>query len=143
MLKLSRALPNKPSKILREALRELLLIEKQKHFRVNLDVYVEENSDDGVCEVCLAGAVMVNRNSRVREAKTLREFHAFSRSAWNKFNFLDTIRRGLIARAFEHLNIQRPKEMPLLIYVHPYSINPKRWRQDIRKIAYLLEKHGV
>ena len=49
-----------PSDLLLSALSDLAKCEADPNYRVDMRFWHKSNSIDGICEVCLAGAVMVN-----------------------------------------------------------------------------------
>jgi hypothetical protein len=53
-------LSNVPSEILTQALHDLAVVEKRKGFKIYMNDWMTKDTNKGICEVCLAGAVMVN-----------------------------------------------------------------------------------
>ena len=132
-------LPDKPSKLLKLALNDLKKVEKDDNYRVDMDNW--HNSMEGICYVCLAGAVM---------AKTLKidkevNFHPDLEEdfdIYKKLYALDSLRMGYLKLASKDLEFQLPKGMKD-IPITDYHISQKRFKKGIRKLIRKLKKERL
>ena len=145
-------LSNKPSVALRQALSDLKWVEKSKRFDVDMDWWVTSYSS--VCEVCLAGSVLIRRTKYAQEiidtnfgdqviceeliweqSKTLREkMYALNnaRSArWEHF-----------IRRWPSYKKQMKKALTWLPEFSTYEQDPKEFKAGLLKAAKVFEKHG-
>lgn len=132
-------LPDKPSALIRLALRDLEAVERMPK-RYRIDMYaIHDPADDGVCEVCFAGAVMA------RSFKLPPDKLSMPRDVTNepeKLWALDSFRRGFVENAFQEMDRERPDGVPPAYRVPDYSHSPSRFKASMRRIATRLAKHG-
>lgn len=130
------SLPDKPSALIRLALRDLEKVERSRRYKVDMDVYHVPN---GHCRVCFAGSVMAYT---LKVAKDFNSIDAFFLPESKKMHALDAARRGDIECLFEYLGTPKPKKLPDYVRVSYYDQDPKLFKRDMRKMATLLAKHG-
>jgi hypothetical protein len=140
-------LPNKLSKLMRVALRDIMKIKKENKFRIYMGWWMYNSPY--TCSVCLAGAVMV-KEFNVQDFN----FADFSEEEWCKFEALNSVRTGHINTAVKDLYnnkipktvLKKLKKVPSEIFVEDYSSDEKgrgdykKWRKDMWKIVHMLEK---
>lgn len=129
-------LPSKPSALIRVALKDLDRVERNKKYRVDMNVWHEPN---GQCAVCFAGAVM----TRAIPPTENYLFSKFPRDMEAKFDALDSLRGGLIDFALDSMNMPKPPKLPKYVIITPYSVSAKGFKKDMCSLACLLEKHGL
>jgi hypothetical protein len=106
-MKKFKSLPDKPSELLMVAMEDLEKIETMEKIKINMSSWVDN------CEVCHAGAVMIN-SLGVDAEKCWAPFQLSSpdlkgkRSASEKLNAINDIREGNIFGFFECLGIENP-----------------------------------
>ena len=129
-------LPDKPSELIRVALADLNKVERSKKYVVDMGDW--HLPDDGVCYVCLAGAVM---------AKTLgvspkREMEPWQTKYDQKLQAIDSFREGSIHNGLGHMGLSRDS-IGKYRDVAPYDADPKAFKKDMRKLASDLAKAGL
>lgn len=104
-----QSLPNKPSAILKAALTDLMKVEQNRKFKINMGTWYEKKNS-GTCEVCHAGAVMACRLSEKQFFYYKHDKHlSMEPSATKdrviaaKLYFINNVRIGLIATGVETL----------------------------------------
>ena len=132
-------LPDKPSELIRTALDDLVLCEKDDRYVINMHKWHDFRYR---CEVCLAGAVIA------------KELGADPETSYSTFNFreesrklraLDEFRTGYISVALDVLDIPEyeQKGIPIAWGVCPYSENRDTFFKDMHNMADMLEEHGL
>lgn len=129
-------LPDKPSALIRLALRDLEKCEQSKNYQIEMGAWHEPN---GKCSVCLAGAVMAQSLYGERSK-------AFIPSDFGpnelKLRALDDFRCGYINEAFMQLGMKHPG-LPEYFEVAQYRGNPQKFKKNMRQLATLLAKEGL
>lgn len=125
----------KLSDLAEAALADLEAVEKDERYVVDMESWHEPA--DGVCMVCLAGAVMANRlvcnptvtlmPSMLHEAQKLRS--------------LNLLRMGIISGALEQFGITNSPLFPYAVIAN-YAKNRDQFFADMRGIITLLREHG-
>lgn len=152
----TEALPDKPSALIRVALDDLGVIENSPEYRVDMRVWhypVEDNEGEftGVCEVCLAGAVMA-RLSGFNPALDLTPHPAcgYSLDLTNKLLALDWFRAGQIDEGLLRMGRTDHDEA----FVHylfqevcdggwtRYESDRDAWFEQMNRLADVLERTG-
>jgi len=136
-----QTLPDKPSELIRTAIHDITLVERQKaKYVVNMGVFHSPSDYSGKCQVCYAGAVM---------AKTLGcnpkdevETDHWGNEVEGKLDALDSFRTGDVEDAFSHLGIDLPEELSGQFPVVSYSSDPKKFKEQQNRLADLLEVCG-
>lgn len=132
-------LPDKPSELIRVALADLAKVERSKKYRVEMGTWHEPV--DGVCEVCLAGAVMA-KTLKSYPNETLWADTDFDDDTKNKLLALDFLRQGEVVEALEQLGFDDHE------HIHDYDIvsyhtDRNEFKDDMRHLADDLEKVGL
>jgi len=132
-------LPDRPSELIRVALDDLEKCEADPRYETHM--YSWHDPHDGKCLVCMAGAVMAKRLG-APPALSLAPYSYDFQTA-RKLRAIDYGRCGLLDEMLFQLNIERPKELPSYIDVAYYDDDPAAFKSDMRKLAELLEAHGL
>ena len=132
-------LPDKLSDLLELALDDLEKIEKNPRYGITMSAW-HEPLPDGICHVCLAGAVMaqtleVPHNSDITPS-------LFPDTLSRKLNALDFLRKGEIAYAQMQMGMDVYTQ-GLDIDVIKYHIDPKGFKQTLRKLVPELREKGL
>lgn len=129
----------KPSELIRLALHDLEIVEKDPQYKVDMSVYHKAEADK--CFVCFAGAVMAV-SLHADPKKTLHTAFADTAFAGNDkqplLYGLNYLRCGMISDAFNSMHIEMPKGMDHEFPVTQYSFDPKIFKQDMVKLAEYL-----
>ncbi len=133
-------LPDKPSELIRLALKDLEACERSPNYFVDMDTWHKPLF--GQCAVCLAGAVMartlgINRDADVSPPD-------LGAATDDRLSALDALRLGEIGEALVNLNIARPPEMPARVPMACYHDgDPADFKNDMFELATLFEWHGL
>jgi hypothetical protein len=148
MRHLKKRLPNKLSKLIRVAVKDLDTVSRKPGYRVAMGYWHQplidstgRASTNRVCCVCLAGAVIAQRSSVRRMTKV--EPSQFDVPVYTKLRALNFLRCGEIADACRAVGIKRPKGVSIARFVSPYEYVPALFYKDMEKLAKYLEKHGL
>ena len=133
-------LPNKPSKLLKLALKDLKAVEADGRYMVDMEVYHTQLSE-GVCSVCLAGAVMAFSLGAHREEGL--SPRCFPGKLEYKLEALDHFRAGSILGGLRALDIEIPHGLSQWVNVTPYQDSTKEFKKGMKKIIKLLKKAGL
>jgi hypothetical protein len=137
-------LPDKPSAILRAALKDLAKIENNPiSFDVEMTDWIKLNVKSGKCEVCLAGASLVHTcEMGVREF----DWKEIPVDLSNKMEFLNECVHGSVHEALVQLMARDdiPEGVPRTFGVAEYNkIDRHQFRHCLNNLADLLEKAGI
>ncbi len=128
----------KLSELIRLALADLLKVERDKRYVVNMGVWHIPN---GVCQVCMAGAVIAKTlgiNYMVDDGAVAGEEY------WPQYAALNDIRLGDIDDALQWSGERAASYgLPHTVGVTCYETNRLQWRRDMFKITRMLEKEGL
>ena len=130
-------LPEKPSALIRLALRDLEKVERSRRYVVDMSVYHVPN---GHCRVCFAGSVMAYTLKVARDFNSVATYQLPERG---KMNALDCARRGDVGSMFEYLGRSMPKKIEPYFDVRPYDEDKKGFKRDMRKLAATLARAGA
>lgn len=135
-------LPDKPSALIRLALLDLMKVEADPFYKVDMsDWHNGGRRDTPVCHVCFAGAVMS------RSLKTSFEADItpadFEEDIANKLSALDEFRQGEIRYGLCAMKLEVPEGLTGHVAVTSYQRSPARFRADMTIMADLLEEHGL
>lgn len=131
-------LPDKPSELIRLALADLRKVEAMpKRFAVRMASWHEPN---GVCRVCLAGAVMAQTLQVDDRYSVRRDGWKFDIDTSEKLKSLDEFRSGWINDALGRTGNVRCMEE--LRWMTDYHDNRERFHADMEQLAKDLEAKG-
>lgn len=134
-------LPDKPSELIRLALKDLELVEKDDHYVVDMDTWHEYIRFKSKCSVCLAGSVM----AKSLDASPYLSLNMRHFSQVGKLMALDNFRLGYISAGAALLGVDtsHPDDRQIVVSVTPYFYNPREFKKDMRKIASIFEGIGL
>lgn len=148
MFSLSEKLPEKLSDLIFLAMTDLVAIEKNPLYTVDMDNWHEPDYSAGACAVCLAGAVMAQRGEDFDDCDSI-EADDWEGGESDKFHALDHARRGAIGRALhclEHGNYSTDMRSAVDSRfdrdVIPYDRDSIAFGLAMRAIAYDLREAG-
>ena len=145
------ALPEQLSELIRIALKDEAKAFKSKHYQVDMNDWHTPLFREGVCEVCLAGAVMAY------ELGIKPNLHATpgtfkDEGLQRKLSALDEIRQGNIdysVAIMRNVAISDASDLlvmlgvPTSMEVCEHSYYRLQWRKDMFKIIRMLERAGL
>lgn len=138
-LELNPPLPDKPSEILREALADFDIIAQTPGYAIEMGWWLTPASrSGGLCEVCLAGAVMARRYG----ADEYLSSADFAPVVDRKFLFLNAIRQGLFRTALAYLHADSA-DLPITREIPEYDYDPAGWRKRMDEFVDLLQEAGL
>lgn len=110
-------LPGKLSALIRVALADLKLCEKDDHYEIWMSDWHSPSTRTGKCEVCLAGSVMAQTLGTPRSKYTAPSYFSNSHSTYvqNKLYALNCLRTGEVATACQFVGIKN--------YIDFYSLD--------------------
>lgn len=131
-------LPDKPSALIRLALKDLEKCERSRKYKINMSVWHEPN---GKCSVCMAGAIMAQRLN-CDPGKELAPWQdgLFDADTRGKLDAVDWFRMGCVDMGLHGMGIDRiyPDQK-----VTDYHRDRSQFKRDMRKLASLLAKEGL
>lgn len=135
-------LPDKPSELIRLALKDQAKILKSKTYVVDMDYWHTPipSHPSLKCVVCFAGGVISQTLKCPTYARKFPE--DFNQDTRNKLRALDQLRKGEISEAYILLGIPHPSGIPRKVEVPSYHSDKKKFRAAMFKLAKLLEKRG-
>ena len=136
------ALPDKLSELIELAIHDLQAVEKDRRYVVNMCYW--HMPMDGVCEVCLAGAVMAGTLGVSPLSLVDDPCAEFTESVSRKLLALEAVRKGMVIDALSFL--RKPGRMPVAaLWVDPptYSCDRDGFFAALRGIAETLRKEGL
>jgi len=145
------ALPEQLSELMRIALKDEAKAFRSTHYKIDMDDWHTPLLGQGVCEVCLAGAVMayeLGMNPNMNASPGTFKDEGLQR----KLSALDEIRQGNIDYAIaimKNIAISEACDLlvllgvPVAMEVCEHSRYRLYWRRDMFKIVRVLEKAGL
>lgn len=132
-------LPDKPSELIRLALADLALCAADPNYRIDMTDW--HSPDNGVCQVCLAGAVMA-KSLNAPPAAGLHWIDFPDNS--HKIESLNDFRMGDVGRALAVLDIDVPDDGDYVFNrtITPYDKDPDAFMADMRHLADDLDAAG-
>ena len=131
-------LPDKPSELIRLALADLALCAADPNYRIDMGEW--HKPEHGVCQVCLAGAVMAKSLNAPRAVELYSSDFPENRQ---KITALNDLRTGDVSMAFESLGLDSSNlDLPLDRVITPYDDDPGAFMADMRALADDLETEG-
>ena len=137
-------LPDKPSELIRLALKDLAEGLKEKQFDVDMDFWVARDPGLPRCTVCLAGAVMVRELgfSTLHDATP----SLVGGDTEAKLDALNYLRQGNVEDALIMLDQCEeiwPPGLETDREICPYADDPQEFFKDMRALADHLEEHKL
>lgn len=136
---IKKILPNKPSKLIRLAIKDLESIEKSKHYYIEMSFWHKPFRFENICAVCFSGSIM---------AKTLKSNKKlalgpddFSITIRNKLIALNEFRLGDVNTGLGIMGLN--VDINLNRFITSYSKNPEQFKKEILELANDLEKEGL
>lgn len=145
-----KKLPDKPSKLIELALRDLVFIEKNKNYVVKMGSWHQPKYADDRCAVCFAGAVMA-RTLKVKKTEDTSPFY-FNFKTADKLLALNDFSNGNITKGLIKLGLFELVEVVIFAESHPtgvivkvahYEDSPEQFKSDMNKIAKTFKKLGL
>lgn len=134
-----RPLPDKPSELIRVALEDVRLVEKDDRYIVFMDDWHTTRNREGACHVCLAGAVMAKSlKANVWEYTTPKKYPTDVRS---KLFALDHFRSGDVNLGLMSMGWPQKSTRPTRIT--PYEKDRELFHEDMNELANYLETIGL
>ncbi len=132
-------LPDKPSELIRLALKDLEACELDPKYQINMDSW--HAPIDGKCAVCLAGAVM----ARTLDISPTRRVSPedLGVDLFCRLSALDCLRIGCLENALQSLGIDAPPQLPKTVTTVDYHQDPNDFKNDMFELATLFEWHGL
>lgn len=131
-------LPDKPSELLRVAMRDLELVEADPRYKVNMSAWHGKRSDQR-CHVCLAGAMLAKSCGF--------PIHWFwthaPQSVTTKMSVINFLRMGEVAAALQMARFARPVEVAPVTEIIPYDKDPEAFKSQLLALAGYLELSGL
>lgn len=132
-------LPDKPSALIRLALRDLEKCERSPKYKVEMAYWHDPN---GKCKVCLAGSVMA-KSLGVGPNQQLHPQDLEDADTQRKLFALNAFRVGGIHGGLEEMGIKRPITLPMTVPREFYKENSTKFKVFMRGVATMLAKEGL
>lgn len=123
-------LPDKPSALIRLALRDLAKVERSKNYRVHMSTW--HDGTGGVCAVCLAGAVMAKSLNCNRAEYLLPSNLPYPLNS--KLGALNFFRIGQIEEGLAVMQVFRKVFFPNR-YIVRYQDDSLKFKSDMQQLA--------
>jgi len=129
---------NEPWTLIRDAIKDLELQEKQKGVKIEMGRWhTPYHYGNGVCHQCLAGAVMSRRLGADTDAYIVPT--SFPADVLARLDALDDLRGGHIGDAYSWLGLERPSSIPERVFIPHYHFGPAAFKAAMLKLADRLE----
>ena len=133
-------LPDKPSELIRVALKDLEAVEASDKYGVSMVLWHAQEKRGGPCFVCLAGAVMAARlGASPNEDLGPEDFPA---GVSGKLQALDAFREGHVNVGFMMMGLSPPADWPHR-EMSLYGEDAQAFKTDLRQLANDLEEVGL
>lgn len=136
-----KMLPNKPSELILVALADLEAVEQDGRYHVEMMFWHEPSYSTGLCEVCLAGAVMAR--SLGTDSSTFAIPRSFDTKTSTKLEVLNDFCQGIIKASIENLGFQHPLCIPARRKMTRYWQSKSEFKRDMRNLASDLAREGL
>jgi len=151
----------KPSQVLRMALADLIAVEKNPRYRIDMGSWVDPSCDGERCEVCFGGAVLANRFGMKEfsggQEELIDIFNGDNEPACQRIHSLDEFRTGLYEETLRDRYGDNPKVLKLLKNekftdklrdLENYHVcydfeGAKPFKAAMKKLADFLENNGI
>jgi ribosomal protein S8 len=144
----AKALPFKASELVSVALNDLLAVEKEKGYIVDMEYWHEVDDDTKKCRVCFAGSVMA-KSLKVTKNKDVSP-DSFDDLTNNQLSALDNFRCGSVLDGLSLLYGDSTSENLRSKYsflrnrrVTPYNTSPQQFKKDMKELIKDLQKAGI
>lgn len=140
-----KKLPKKPSALLKLALTDVEAVEAMGNVEFDMSEWIVPADDTGTCQVCIAGAVMLNS----LKASYVEDVCSFNSVVPQEFWAIDNFRQGRLMNALEELEISPPSSFPEqytdnYVYLSLLSENDRQeWKLHMCTIIGMLEAEGL
>lgn len=137
---MTNQLPDKPSELLALALADLAKVEKSLRYEVCME-YWHLPTEDGVCQVSMAGALM----AKTLKVDRFKEFKPsdFETDTKNNLLAIEYFRMGFLGLALKIFGIGSRRYPGVMIDVAYYHTHRKRFKKDMRDIIKMLEREDL
>lgn len=132
-------LPDKPSALIRLALRDLEKCERSSKYKVEMAYWHDPN---GKCKVCLAGSVIA-KTLGVKPNQQLHPDDCTDNDTRRKLFALNAFRLGGIHGGLDEMGIERPNTIPMTVPREFYKENSTKFKVFMRGVATMLAKEGL
>jgi len=130
-----------PSEFVAVAMDDMIAVEANPNYRVNMGEWHTPYDRDGViCHVCFAGGVI----SQTLESEIDQMYCPtdFNEEIANKLAALNMVRKGFIGDYLTAFNLEVKGELPDHISVDFYSMDSDKFKEDMYNIIELLIAEG-
>jgi len=127
---------NEPWTLIRDAIHDLTLQEKQKGVTIDMNEWHGQRGD-GACHQCLAGSVMSRRLGVNTDASAF-PFN-FPDDVRDRLCALDDFRNGEIGFAYRELKLELPSSIPERVFIPDYHHGHAAFKASMLKLADQLE----
>jgi hypothetical protein len=134
-------LPDKPSELIKVAIRDLEAVERSRVYAVSMGQWHTKFESDNVCYVCLAGSVMA-KTFKIKRNKTCSPASITNDDAQRKLYALNAFRIGDIVGAFNNLNMDVPMFIAEHVHMPTYSEDKVKFKSELLKLAKVLKAAG-
>lgn len=146
-------LPDKPSELLKLAMKDLELVEQNPKYKLDMGIW-HEKKKSGACAMCFAGAVM-NRELGCNEQEHMVEPEDFDKPTTKKLWALNNFREGYLQTALQHFGIDIETTNLPENYTDYYTepsmdvmsdsgkVQRRDWKLHMATIIGILESEGL
>jgi len=133
-----KALPNKPSKLLRLALKDLEWCEKHDEYVISMEHWHKPMGS--TCYVCLAGSVIAHSLEVPSKVSVSPVVTLWNQKTSNKLIALNYFRQGAVADGLRVLELSSQIED---FYSTSYAAQPDVFKREMRTLAEELADDGL
>jgi len=127
---------NEPWTLIRDAIHDLELQEKQKGVAIVMGNW-HDPYGGGVCHQCLAGSVMSRRLGA--DTDNYSNPRGYPEDVEARLLALEDLRGGHIGDAYSWLGLERPSSTPERVFIPHYHFGSDAFKAAMLKLADLLE----
>jgi len=129
---------NEPWTLIRDAIHDLELQEKQEGVRIDMNEWHDPiRGGGGACHQCLAGSVMSRRLGADTDART--SPINYPDDVRDRLYALNLLRGGEVNAAYRELKLELPYTLPSTTIIPRYHHDPAAFKAAMLAIADLLE----
>ena len=126
---------NEPWTLIRDAIHDLTLQEKQKGVTIDMNEWHDQR--DGACHQCLAGSVMSRRLGA--DTDVYSDPDKYPKDVRDRLHALDDLRCGVIGHAYCELELEFPASLPDHVPIPRYLDGPDAFKEAMLNLADQLE----